>query len=175
MNFQFSQLKTRLQTYNPFLLIVLISICISGCGGGSETPKFFSELVPAKGKITLDDAPLGAATVSFIPQEGETNTRMASAITDNSGVFELITPIANVSPDESKGIAPGQYKVVISKVLMPDGSVVPPETTEADAMAEGAKESLPAKFSGFENTKLTVEVKQSTDPNLTYDFNLKSK
>lgn len=175
MNFPLSSLKTRIQTCNQLLLIALIGVCLSGCGGGSETPKVFSELVTGKGKITLDDAPLAAATVSFIPQEGEADIRMASAITDNSGGFELITPIANVSPEETKGIAPGKYKVVISKVLMPDGSVVPPETTEADAMAEGAKESLPAKYSSFENTKLTVEVEQSTDPNLTYDFELQSK
>lgn len=175
MNFQLLLLKTRMQKYNQYLLILLISFCISGCGTGSETPKVFSELVPAKGKITLDDVPLAAATISFIPQEGETDIRMASAITDNSGIFELITPIANVSPEESKGIAPGKYKIIISKVLMSDGSVVPPETTEADAMAEGAKESLPAKYSSFEKTKLTVEVEQSTDPNLTYNYDLKSK
>jgi hypothetical protein len=172
MEFSLSYSRSQTQKANRGLLLSLIFLSISGCGSGQEKPKFFSELVPTTGRVTLDGKPLIGANVTFIPEQGEKDTRMASAVTKDSGEFELITPIANTSPEDSKGIAPGKYKVLISKFLMPDGSTIPADTMEADAMALGAKESLPAIYSNFEQSKLTAQVDKVSGKATNIDFDL---
>lgn len=159
------------QTVFPAVMLC----CMTGCGSGQERPQVLSSLIPAKGTVTLDDKPLAKATITFTPQEGGESVRIASAVTDDNGVFELVTPVANMSPEESKGVAPGNYKVVISKYAMPDGSAVPPYMTDADAMAEGAQQVLPAKYSSYDNGSLVIEIERDTSPDKTYDFELKSK
>ncbi len=175
MNLNLPLFTKRTQTFNAFILIPLVAVLISACGSGQEPPKVLAELVPTQGTVTLDGKPLSGATVTFIPEDGQKGTRRASAICNESGVYELITPIAKMKPEETKGIAPGKYKVTISKYLMKDGSAIPADTVEADAMALGAKESVPAKYSNFEKSTLKIEVERSTVANKSHDFDLKSK
>ncbi|WP_145309356.1 carboxypeptidase-like regulatory domain-containing protein [Gimesia fumaroli] len=153
------------------MCLTLLSICfLSACGANSENSKITADLVPVTGTATFKGKPLAGASITLIPQQGESGTQMASAVTNDSGTFELITPMPNVKLEDLKGAIPGRYKVVISKFLMPDGSALPPGTTEADAMTEGAKESLPPVYSNFEKTKLAADIKKETGEGTKLDF-----
>jgi len=139
---------------------LLLTSVLVGCGGGDEVPSEFQEvmskIVPATGKVTLAGEPLANATVTFIPVNDGADT--ASAVTDANGMYDLVTPLPGISPEESKGVAPGEYRVRISRFAMPDGSPIPAGMMEAEAEGEGAKESVPAKYSNFEATTLKVTV-----------------
>tara|TARA_R110002095_G_scaffold193151_1_gene171195 strand:- start:49028 stop:49498 length:471 start_codon:yes stop_codon:yes gene_type:complete len=156
------------------MCLALLSLCfLSACGANSESSKITADLVPVTGTASFKGEPLAGASITLIPQQGESGTQMASAVTNDSGAFELITPMPNMNIEDLKGAVPGKYKVVISKFLMPDGSALPPGTTEADAMTEGAKESLPRIYSNFEMSKLTAEVKKDTAEGTKIEFVLK--
>lgn len=66
-------------------------------------------LVPIRGVVTLDGEPLQHATVTFMrtDQKG----RPASGLTGDDGSFDLTTYQA------SDGLPPGDYRVLISKVV----------------------------------------------------------
>ena len=83
---------------------------------------------------------------------------MASAVTDADGKYELVTAVSGALSEQSKGALAGEYGVVINKLAMPDGSPLPPNLGGADAMEEGAVESVPAKYSdaGAPTLKATV-------------------
>src|SRR5207249_460541 len=76
-------------------------------------------LVPVSGTVTADGQPLANATVTFIPKDG-TPGFGGTGKTDGSGKYTLAG-----SRDNAPGIPPGEYRVAISKRLMPDGSEVP--------------------------------------------------
>ena len=124
--------------------------------------------------MTLDGEPLKSAVVAFFP-DGEDGVRGATGVTGDDGKYELTTPIANMSPEDSKGAVPGKYKVVISKIALPDGSPVPLGTSDADAIEQGASESVPTKYSSMEQTELTAKVAAKGGEGLVIDFDLKTK
>ena len=70
----------------------------TGCGG---------HLVKVQGTVTLDGQPLEGATVMFIPVDGVGKPGVGA--TDQDGVFELSS-----SNKPQDGVAPGDYKVVIT-------------------------------------------------------------
>ena len=73
------------------------------------------------------------------------------------------------SRDGSNGVPPGNYRVVISKRLMPNGTDVPADDT-TPPMASPAKESLPPTFSSVTSTTLSATVPATGGP---VDFQLK--
>jgi hypothetical protein len=125
--------------------------------------------VPVTGKVTYGDQPLAGAIVSFNP-EGSTVGQGASAKTDDTGKFELQTRM----PDNTmkKGCIPGKYKVLISRLVNPDGSVwVPKDGSQGPAMT-GAKEELPRQYSDPGMTQLRADVTASGG---TFDFSIPKK
>ena len=142
------------------LVVVLI-----GCGDGSG-------MVPVKGKILLDGAPLPSASISFVPQgEG----RQATGTTDAQGVFTLSTV------DPKDGAMPGKYKVILSQNLPVEAT---PEGMSADeAMQAAAKAAaskpksksgiplLPDDYTRVDKTPLMQEVPAKSE--IVYD--IKSK
>jgi len=101
-------------------------------------------------------------------QNGST-AQTAVGRTDDQGKYELSTPMAGVSIANTKGAVPGSYKVTVSRISMPDGSAVPAETTEADAMAEGATESVLLKYSDATTSVLTATIAEGQQ---THDFEI---
>lgn len=77
--------------------------------------------------------------------------------------------------EENQGAIPGQYRVMINKLVMPDGSELPEDTTHADAMSEGAHESLSLIYSDPERSRLTAEVAKAGEQPVEINFELKSK
>lgn len=114
-----------------------------GCGGDGL------RRVPVKGQVTAKGAPVGNATVSFVPVAG-TKGEGGIGTTDRDGHFTLTG-----SRRGDAGVVPGKYKVRVSRLIDRDGTVLPSDAKEADY--PHAKESVPAPFSSPESA-LEVEV-----------------
>jgi hypothetical protein len=141
--------------YGIFGSIVLI---VLGCSSKPVEPTY----PPVTGKVTLNEKPLVGAVVTFIPV-GSTVGNTVGGGTDQSGQYNL------QGPRGSKGAAPGEYKVVISQWLMPDGTLPQAGLPPANS---GAVESLPAIYSDPAKTTLKATVPAAGG---NFDFALKKK
>lgn len=136
-----------------YCFVLALTVALTGCGG-SEPPEFAARLVPVTGTVTLDGEPLADAVIHFDPQQGDGESAVGK--TDANGKYELKTLLGGQEPE--LGAVPGSYRVVISRIEMPDGSAIPPDMSDADAEAEGAKEVIPATYSDWGETTLRAEV-----------------
>jgi len=109
--------------------------------------------------------------VTYLRSETAAGGETASGLTTADGTYTLQTYVVGHPISDTQGAAPGQYRVVIQKLVLPDGSAVPPETTDADAEALGARQLLPRQYSDPSVTRLTAVV-NATEPN-TNNFELK--
>lgn len=127
------------------ILVVMVPCVLAGCGGrDANLPK----LEPVSGTVTLDGQPLSGAVVQFVPV-GTTRGSGASAVTGTDGTYSL------KSPEGDAGVPAGEYRVVISKEAMPDGSDPPAGVPPADS---GAQETLPPKYSDYERSEIKKTV-----------------
>lgn len=133
------------------LLAVILVVGLAGCKGGSDGA--------VSGTVTLDGEQLKNAMVRFIPQ-GETPGLGGSATTDAGGKFTLM------NAQGGKGLAPGTYKVVVSRRLNKDGTEPDPNVPPIES---SAVETLPAVFSDENQSTLTMTVKADQK---TYDIKL---
>jgi hypothetical protein len=138
---------------------ILLALFAAGC---SKTDPSF---VPVSGTITFNDQPLANATVTFIPKDG-TPGFGGLGKTDAAGRYKV-----RGSRDDATGIPPGEYRVVISKRLMPDGSEVP-ANDNTPPMNSPAKESLSAAYSSMAASTLSASVRPGAGP---IDFALRDK
>ena len=145
------------------LLVVSNLVLLSACSSAPEGPK----LVPATGTVTLDGKPLAAADIMFLAQ-GETKGNGGVGRTDAAGKFELQT-----HDRQRKGIPAGDYKVIISKYVKPDGTDYIPDPNAGPIDTGGFKELLPAAYTEQEQTKLTATIPPEGNKNL--EFKLSSK
>jgi len=140
------------------LLAMGAMLWIAGCGGKGAL-SFMSNAVPATGRVTVEGKPLPGANIRFVPTIGSTGGREATAITDESGAYEMSTLAPGVPPDQSKGVIPGEYVVAISRVAMPDGGPPPADIIdENDAIAKGLKQYVPAQYTNPERSPLKITV-----------------
>lgn len=138
-------------------VLALLGACftVGGCGGPDLN---FPDLVPVDGTITQDGQPLAKVRVSFIPT-GDTRGQGAMGSTDDQGHYSLAT-------QHGEGAPVGQYKVVLSKLVMPDGSDYEPQPDEGP-MDSPAREVLPPRYSNPEVSELTAAVPEG---GTTVDF-----
>jgi hypothetical protein len=123
-------------------------LCSVGCGG--------SKRVPFEGIVTLDGKPLAGAKVMLQRSEGPIEERFFSGDTDANGHFAIKPP-----ESDSPGVAPGDYRVLISSVQ------VPPDANE---MTRLPKERVPTQY---RDGSVTLTVPE--EGNLNSDFALKSR
>jgi hypothetical protein len=132
---------------------VALATLLIGCGGDRAA----SKRVPVSGTVTLDKEPLAGARVIFMPTKSTVGNN-AEGITDTAGHYRL-------AGGRDTGLPAGDYKVVISRRLLKDGSPAP-----ADTPAEVfVTESLPAPYSNRDTTRLTATVPEN---GATLDFPL---
>jgi hypothetical protein len=112
--------------------------------------------------VTLDGRPLPGATVWFYP-EGSTPGLGGSGRTGLEGKYTL-TPARG-----GAGLPPGEYRVVVSRALRPDGS---PPDPHVPPIESDARETLPAVYSNRETTTLRAGVSKEAS---RYDFALESR
>ena len=143
----------------PAILAAGLVALLGGCGQTDPS------LVPVTGTVTVNERPLANATVTFIPKD-VTPGFGGTGKTDGSGKYTLLG-----SRDNAPAIPPGEYRVAVSKRLMPDGSEVPANENTPPMMSP-ARESLPVGYSNPATTQLTATVKPGGGP---IDFPLKDK
>lgn len=123
-------------------------LVLFGCGGAPER-----NLVPVEGTVTLEGQALDGAYVEFVPQ-GSTPGRGYIGRTDSEGKYQLNTI------DGADGAAPGEYKVVVSKWVMPDGTAFEPNQ-DISAMDAGAVRLVAEQYEDPDTTPLTASVPPS--------------
>src|SRR5207244_342422 len=79
--------------------VMVLAVVVAGC---SRWPSSLS------GAVTLNGKPLAGATITLHPAERASGAQLVVGMTDADGRF-VITPAAG------KAIAPGTYKVTVSK------------------------------------------------------------
>ncbi|MDR0520551.1 MAG: DUF4198 domain-containing protein [Planctomycetaceae bacterium] len=172
-----------------FTIITLffVTITLSGCGSSSTN---IAGLVPAAGTVTLNGQPLADAGITFVPTE--LSRRAAGAKTDAAGKFTVST----LNP--SDGIAPGEYRVVISKqdekpaatlrqtkteIKTPSGKVLPDphknrrlfkdgKPIPAGSVAETVRTETLGKYAQADTSGLTVTIPPKGDKQLTLTLTL---
>jgi hypothetical protein len=146
-----------------FLLLAAMMAC-GGCGGSSSGPG----LVPAEGAVLLDDKPLANASVMLVPQGETRGDRASLAMTNAAGKFAVAS-----ADGKRKGTAVGSYRVVISKLVKPDGSDFIPDPNVGPDETGGWRELLPSAYSDPAQCTLTAEVPAGGTKGL--EFKLKGK
>lgn len=131
-----------------FCRITSVVLCLSGfvclgCGGDGL------DRVPITGLVTMEGTPLAGASLYFVPGEG-TPGEGAIGASDKEGYFKVIS-----SRRDDSGIPPGEYTVRVSRLVMPDGTAVPPDAPDADFPE--SRESIPKPYSGM-NSPLKVTI-----------------
>jgi hypothetical protein len=140
------------------LAVLFAVLSLVGCGKGDPSH------VSVSGKVTLNDEPLAGAQIHFIPV-GKTQGIGAQARTGADGRYQLNDRRGQ------PGAAPGDYKVTISKRVMPNGADVPADDP-TPPIESPAREKLPTIYSNRARTTLKAVVPtQGGD----IDFPLKGK
>lgn len=143
------------------VVLGLFIIAWMGCTrGGTDGPK----QVPVSGTVTLDGKPLANAMITFAPA-GKTRGAGASGRTDKDGRYQLTYLRGKM------GTPAGQYRVAISKRVMPDGKDVP-ENDKTPPIESPARETLPPIYSSEQDSTLSATVPEAGGK---LDFALKSK
>ncbi len=127
-----------------YLAAAVSILGLFGCGGDGL------RRVTVQGKVTAKGVPVGNATVSFVPVDA-TKGEGGIGTTDADGNFTLTG-----SRRGDAGVVPGKYRVVVSRFMNRDGTVIPlAEYKEADF--PHAVDSVPAPYSVI-NSPLLVTV-----------------
>jgi len=143
----------RAPSFTLFILPLLVSACTLKPAG--------PPLAAVSGTVTWKGQPLSGAQVHFRPI-GDTRGSGASGRTRSDGTYTL-------EARGGAGATAGEYKVVISKLVMEDGTPLPEDGSVTDADV-ATREILPAYYSLFESTKLSVTVPEEGG---TFNFDLK--
>lgn len=112
-------MSLRCRDRRVFALLVLVAL--SGCGT--------KKMVPVKGLVKLDGAPLAGATIRFIGTDGGTSRPM-TGISKSDGTFQMTTFASN------DGVPPGEYRVIVTKT---EGKPDP-------KLEEASSEGVPAHY-----------------------------
>lgn len=145
------------------IMFGLAVFCVAGC---SESVVLPDPSVVVTGVVTLDGKPLPKATVRFIPQDGAKQGYGGSGVTDSAGKYELKSLAGQ---EAAAGTPPGKYKIIVTKLIKPDGTVA--DMMEPPMMS-AAKESIPLRYSDTATSVLSETVSSSGG---TFNFELTSK
>ncbi len=148
-------------------LSVVSLLFVAGCSSDIKPPPKLPDTVKVTGTVTLDGKPAEGVSVRFAPRTDK-GYHGAMGRTDASGNYELSTDIGNEK--SRSGVIPGDYIIFLSRLVKPDGSLVPADSKEPPMMS-GARDTIPLKYSG-ERAQLSYTVPATGG---TYDIKLDSK
>lgn len=133
---------------------------VAGCGGGYNV----GELVPVTGVVKLNGKPTPGVAVTFLSESGTTGSG-GSGTTDENGSFVVAHRTG------APGLVAGTYKVIFSKLVLPDGSPMPtnPGTSAATL---GARQMMPPDLADASRSRRIVTVAPNAPP---LDFDLRVK
>jgi hypothetical protein len=126
---------------------------VTGCSLGKSL---------VRGRVTLDDQPVAGAEVVF-HAEGAGPRNVYGGRTDTDGRYELMYA------EGTGGIAPGTYRVVITRQVDKGGAAPPDQDRTMRELGGLTRNTLPARYATPGQTPLRVEVKPGKN---TCDFPL---
>ena len=132
---------------------------VAGCGDGIKR-------VPVEGEILAVGQPVSNASIQFLPAEG-TPGQGAIGVSDKDGKFTVIS-----SRQSDAGIPPGKYKVIVSRFMDRDGTILPNDAKQADY--PDAKESVPPPYC-TPNSPLEVTITEGGALKVEIPVKLKGK
>lgn len=153
-----------MHTRIPFALLTTL-VFLTACNSEPPGPK----LVPVQGAVTLDGKPLSAADVMFIPQ-GDTKGQGGVGRTDESGKFEILS-----FDRKHKGAPVGNYRVIVSKLVKPDGTDYIPDPNAGPFDTGGFKELLPAAYRDSDTAQSRLAADVPDSGTTTIELKLSSK
>jgi hypothetical protein len=119
------------------LVLALVSCGLPGCGSGDETSGY--KLVPVNGTVTMGGKPVEGALVTFVPDEENNPSTPGGDSTGPEGNYKAMFR-------GRSGLAPGKYKVLISRTSLPRaksaGAEEDPYMTQLANQAAGANEAV---------------------------------
>lgn len=145
--------------YNRLLMSCLL-LSLAGCGGGASENTL--EVYPVSGTVTVDGEPMQGISVTFFP-EGTTKGNGGFGATDAEGKFTL------KDRDQRDGVAEGTYRVLLTRLVKPDGSPIGGEEMAADV---GAVNQLPEVYNSPDQSPVTATVGKTNEP---FKFEIKGK
>jgi hypothetical protein len=140
---------------------------LAGCPSSGST-----KLVPAEGKVTLNNRPLSSGTLTFVPADGKAALPTGNPTGDiqSDGSYKLST-------GGKPGAPVGKYKVTVIPTLakseagdpsnMAGGKAGPPKPTAGPMTS-----MIPQKYDSAVASDITIEVTASTKD---YPINLTGK
>jgi hypothetical protein len=133
-----------------FIGPALILLFSAGCSEVQQS----ATSIPVTGTVTLNAKPLEGASISFIPLSSN-QSQGGIGNTDAAGNYE-VTHFRT-----GKGLEPGEYRVVISKLVTQDGSPIPAGQSAADV---ATKDALPPHYSDQDASTLKATVAAGGKP-----------
>lgn len=135
---------------------------LCGLGAGCDSGPGI-EVVPVSGVVQLDGTPIDGVSVTLLP-DGNGGGKGGYGTSDSNGKFTL-----QAGPDLN-GVPPGSYRVLFTKLALPDGSPIPADAMAADV---GAVNMLPERYNNPEFSGVTLTVPPASEADTT--FNLTSR
>ena len=143
---------------NSYYLIVA-GVCVVGllgCGNSGQL-----ETAPVKGRVMYLGFPIHVGSLLFVPTAGGPS---AQGMIDKDGNYVMGTY------DETDGVPPGEYKVMITAFTAPGGEGLPEDAADGNA---GVVSIVPERYGDLDKSGLVVNVKAGVDN--TFDFDLKDE
>lgn len=132
-------------------ILVVISSGLFGCGSGDETDRY--KLVPVSGTVTHNGKPLEGATLTFTPDPTNPQPTPGGDVTGPMGNYKAMYR-------GRSGLAPGKYRVLVSKTVLPPG-MKPSAEGEDDYMNQVAAESVAS--SGGRGPNAVMEIQENVE------------
>jgi len=124
------------------IAVLLGGVLIAGCGEKPPPAPELPELIPVSGVIKAAGKPLENATVIFMPTVNK-GGYSAMGVTDAEGKYKLET---RAGQSVHTGVPAGEYQVMVSRMVKPDGSILPRDPSKPPAMS-AARQSIAPEFS----------------------------
>lgn len=148
----------RRRDFAAAVLMGLVGLTLAGCSGGAGK---------ISGTVNLDGQPLADARVEFHPKQALQQS-LADVRTDAQGHFEV-----QPRPKSRESLPPGQYVVLIRKLVDDKGNVPGDEDYGQLEAAGKLRNKVPQRYNDRDFPQITVEVKPDTKE--FPPFELKSK
>ncbi|QDV14195.1 hypothetical protein CA51_40890 [Rosistilla oblonga] len=151
--------------FGRLLSVVFVASIVAtftiGCDGG--TP--LADVYPASGRVLVDGKPVEGISVALLPEAGVAG-RGGFGVTDASGAFSL------TSVEGQEGVREGKYKVIFTKLALPDGSPIPEGASAADV---GAENILPPAYGNPDMSTMYTTITAGTNPEMEFELDSKRK
>lgn len=140
-------------------LIGLILLSCLGCGSDQL------RVYPVSGKISFDGKPMeGGGAIALIPTGTEAG-KAAGGIIDEDGNYTLSTYT------EGDGSIPGKFRVIITQTAVEEPEATPDGTAPRESVPFlSAEKLIPAIYSDFNASPLTVEIKAEKQEGVNFDL-----